>query len=121
MTRKSDGSIVLRRSTAIIIVVAQFVILAMIGWVTLDTRNLHRFDQRRDYDVCIGSTTQIERVVDKLLLSNQPVPPDATDEEKAAIQVRNQRSAMSRGQVEATIRDIRNDCKVYLHSKGGKK
>lgn len=59
----------LRRSTAAIILVVIFGLLAILAVGYNDLRRLQDFDARRNYDVCIGVNRQLHLTVDRLVMN----------------------------------------------------
>jgi hypothetical protein len=66
------GVIRLRRSTAIIVLVIIFGLMALLVAGYSDLRSLHHFDARRNYDVCRGTNAQIYRTVERLVQNSTP-------------------------------------------------
>lgn len=70
-------------------------IFGMLGALAIgysDLRALHQFDARRNYDICVGASMRIERIVEKLTENSPP------DRREPFLQ---------------TVRDTQNDCNVY--------
>lgn len=113
MTLRSTKIVRLRRSTAVIILVIQFVVLGLLAWGLGDLKNLHRFDNRRSYDICLGSNAQIKNVTDALT-APAPISPDASPTERLTTQALNERRATSRVDIEKAVDENRESCKVFL-------
>lgn len=65
--------------------------------------------QQQNYEICRGSSRQIERVVDRLT-APAPIPPDASPAQRATLEDRNRRSEESHANIQAGLRDSLRDC-----------
>jgi hypothetical protein len=113
LTPRSVRIVRLRQSTAIIILVIQFVVLGLLAWGLGDLKNLHRFDNLRSYDICLGSNAQIKNVTDALT-APAPIPPDASPTERATTQALNERRVATRVDIDKAVDQNREGCKVFL-------
>lgn len=62
----------LRRSTAAIVLVVIFGLIAILAVGYNDLRRLQDFDARRNYDVCIGVNRQLHLTVERLVMNASP-------------------------------------------------
>lgn len=113
MATPSSNTLVLRKSAAVIVLVIQFVLITAGLVVWADIKQLRAFDQRREYDICLGSNRQIERAVDRLV-QPVPTPPDATEIEKETTRLRNERSQASQEGLHKALEENRVECRSLL-------
>lgn len=102
---------VVRRSTAIIILVIIFGFCAAILGGFIELQRLHRFDKNQDLHICLGANDQVKKYVDALTAPT-PIPPEASPAERAATEARNQRVSQNLAQLEQIYNENRIDCQT---------
>lgn len=110
---ETKNRVILRKSTAVIVLVIQFVLAAAVLVAWSDITQLRAFDRRREYDICLGSNRQIERAVDRLV-QPAPTPPNATEIERETTRLRNERSQASQEGLHRALEENRAECRNLL-------
>lgn len=110
---KAVKVIPLRRSTAIIVLGFIFGVLAALFAGYVDLRQLHSFDERVGFEVCVGANDQVRKVVEKLM-EPTPLTEDMTSGQRQATIARNERAVQTREELRVILEETKLECDRLL-------